>query len=321
MNAGLFSNKKKGLVIGRISLLIALALIALYAGITLAQSVSNTLPLHDYWSQVRQMPQELEGMTFRNFREDFLKAFGGWLFAGAILILGAHYFTFGPHGYPEPGKSPMMVRFTVGERTIHWIVTISFILLGISGLLLLYGKHVATPVMGKRVFASLADGLKLVHNFLGPVFLAAVFLLVVKWWRDAAVFERYDLEWFKKGGGYLGKSGTVPAGRFNGGQKVWFLAVVLLGLASGGSGLILDFSNLFSNQWGLETDIANKNLLRYVLMIHETATVFFVAGLCGHIYMAVFASPGSINGMLRGTVEENWAKENHNVWYEEQKRP
>jgi formate dehydrogenase subunit gamma len=314
-----FQKQKRVLRVGQLSLLIGIALITLYTAITLAQSVSNTLPLHDFWSTVREGPQELVGMTFRDFREEFLKTFGGWLFAVVILIFGAHYLIFGPHRYADPGMSPKMFRFTIGERTLHWFVAISFVILALSGLTLLYGKYILTPVLGKSAFSSLAYILKLLHNFLGPAFVVAVILLVANWWRDGAVFRDHDIEWFKKGGGYFGKDVHAPAGRFSAGQKLWFWAVILFGLATAGTGLILDFSNFLGNLWGLQTDVANKNILRYALIIHETVTVLFVAGLFGHVYMGAFAQPGALGAMLRGEVEENWAKEHHSVWYEEQK--
>lgn len=97
------------------------------------------------------------------------------------------------------------------------------------------------------------------------------------------------------------------------------MAVVLLGLATSVTGLVLNFTNLLGTQWGLQPDVATKDFLRYALMVHGAVTVLFVGGLFGHIYMAVFAAPGALDGMLKGEIEENYVKAHHSVWYEEQK--
>ncbi len=319
MNPGILQKPKRLLSVWPRTLLMVFALGVLCAGISLAMTAYNAVPVNDFWSAVRQGPQEIVGMTFRDFREDILKGAGGWFFAAFILLLGGHYLIFGPHRYPEPEESSLISRFTPGERTIHWLVTSLFILLAITGLLLLYGRHIVTPILGQETFASFAKLLKLVHNFLGPAFVVAVFLMVVKWWRDGAVFRDYDWDWVKSGGGYLKKGVYAPAGRFNAGQKGWFWAVILLGLATAVTGLILDFGNLFGDQWGLRADVATKDLFRYTMIVHGVVTVLFVGGVLVHMYMAVFAAPGSLSGMLNGKVEENWAKEHHDLWYVEQK--
>ena len=39
----------------------------------------------------------------------------------------------------------------------------------------------------------------------------------------------------------------------------------------------------------------------------------------GHIYIGTLGTEGALEGMTTGYVDETWAKEHHNLWYEEVK--
>ena len=52
------------------------------------------------------------------------------------------------------------------------------------------------------------------------------------------IYEKGDLTWLLKGGGFIGK-GHVSGGFFNMGEKSWYWLVILVGLAISISGLIL----------------------------------------------------------------------------------
>ncbi len=54
---------------------------------------------------------------------------------------------------------------------MHWAVAISFCVLGLSGLIMLFGKYVLLPVIGYTLFAWLTALSKNLHNFVGPVFI------------------------------------------------------------------------------------------------------------------------------------------------------
>jgi formate dehydrogenase subunit gamma len=118
----------------------------------------------------------------------------------------------------------------------------------------------------------------------------------------------YDWVWVRKLGGLF--SGThVPSGKFNAGEKAWFWGgVTILGLIVSVSGLVLDFPNFGQ---GRETmQIAN--------IVHATAAVLFMAMSLGHIYLGTIGQAGSYDAMRHGTVDETWAKEHHEYWYQQE---
>ena len=54
-------------------------------------------------------------------------------------------------------------------------------------------------------------------------------------------------------------------------------------------------------------------------VIHAVAAVIFVAASLGHIYLGTVGMKGAYEAMRTGYVDETWAKEHHQVWYEEVK--
>jgi formate dehydrogenase subunit gamma len=46
--------------------------------------------------------------------------------------------------------------------------------------------------------------------------------------------------------------------------------------------------------------------------------VLFVAAMLGHIYIGTIGMEGAFEAMGTGTVDENWAKEHHSLWLEEE---
>ena len=62
---------------------------------------------------------------------------------------------------------------------MHWSVAISFCILGLTGLLMLFGKHVLLPVIGYTLFAWLTNLGKNLHNFVAPLFMVSVAAMIV----------------------------------------------------------------------------------------------------------------------------------------------
>jgi formate dehydrogenase subunit gamma len=86
--------------------------------------------------------------------------------------------------------------------------------------------------------------------------------------------------------------------------------MVLLGIVMSVTGLILDFPNW--NQTREAMQIAN--------VIHVSAAVLFIAFSFLHIYVGTIGMVGAYRAMRDGYVDEAWAKEHHEVWYQEVKQ-
>ena len=249
------------------------------------------------------------GETWRQRRNNQLIPFGGALFAGVFGLCVLFYAWKGTINLKAQPTGRKMPRFTPFERTIHWTVAISFSILAISGLVMLFGKHVLLPIIGHTLFAWLTILLKNLHNFIGPLFSVAVVILFFTFLKNNWP-KLYDITWLVKGGG-LATGAHIPSDKFNAGEKVWFWAgALVLGLIVSVTGLVLDFPNFEQT----------RATMQLASVIHIVATVLFMSMALGHIYMGTIGMAGAFDAMKTGYVDEAWAKEHHEYWYEEMKK-
>jgi formate dehydrogenase subunit gamma len=202
----------------------------------------------------------------------------------------------------------LIERFTALERYAHWVMGISFAVLGVTGLIMFVGKYVLLPVIGYTLFAWLTQLSKHLHNFVGPLFILSLLVFIVMYVRDNLP-RSYDFAWFASAGGMFGGK-HVPSGRFNAGEKVWFwIGVVVLSLVASASGLILDFPNFDQ----VRAVMIEANV------VHAISACAVMAMSLGHIYMGTIGVDGAYESMRYGYVDEAWAKEHHELWYNDVK--
>ena len=251
---------------------------------------------------------QTEGETWRRLRNGPITFYGGWLLVLGLITLGVFYKVRGPLALHSPPSGKMIERFSSFERIAHWSMAISFCILAASGLTMLFGKHVLLPLIGHTLFGWLATLGKNLHNFVGPVFMFSILVFVVTFIRDN--FPRaYDFTWMAKGGGVLSDE-AVPCGRFNAGEKIWFWGGVIgLGAVSSASGLVLDFPNF--DQTRQTMMIAN--------VVHVVAAIWFISWSLTHIYLGTVGTTGAYEGMRNGYVDETYAREHAQYWYEDVK--
>ncbi len=248
------------------------------------------------------------GETWRQRRNNQLIPAGGALILAALAACALFFWWRGPLRVKAPATGRKILRFSGFERTVHWTVAITFTILALSGLIMLFGKAVLLPVIGHTLFSWVTILGKNLHNFVGPVFALGVILLFVTFVRDNLPSVK-DALWFAKGGG-LFTDVHVPSGRFNAGEKVWFwIGVLVLGVTVSASGLFLNFPNFLQGREAMQ--IAN--------VIHVIATVVMMSMAAGHIYIGTIGAEGALDGMKTGYVDESWAKEHHEYWYDEVK--
>ncbi len=248
------------------------------------------------------------GETWRRLRNGPLTLYGGLLLIAIPLLIYGFFRWKGPlrlHGKPS-GR--LIERFSDWERLVHWSTAISFLILAVSGVIMLFGKYVLLPLLGHDFFSWLAFFGKNLHNFVGPLFVFCTIVMFVTFVRDN-LWRMIDFQWLTKAGGLL--SGEhVPSGRFNAGEKAWFwFGVILLGLISGASGLVMDFANFEQTRFVMQS--AN--------VVHVISAVLFIAMSLGHIYIGTVGADGAYEAMRLGVVDEMWAKEHHELWCEEVK--
>lgn len=293
--------------------------------VTSAQAADNaatTNPRSNYWRAVRggeagytaikgqetNVLIQSEGENWRNLRNGPVATIGGFFIIASLLTLLIYHLKTGGMKLDNGRSGNTVTRWAIFDRVIHWTTATLFILLAITGLSLLFGRAVLIPVLGADGFAAYASLALSVHNYLGPLFVVVLVIMIVSWLKHNFINEN-DIKWFKAGGGGIIGNQHVSCGRFNGGEKVWFWIVTTIGLAVGITGLILDFPNFDQ----VRNTMQNANL------IHGSLSIIWIAVAFGHIYIGTLGSEGSLDGMLTGEVDESWAKQHHDLWYEEVK--
>ena len=241
------------------------------------------------------------GRTWDYFHEVLLHWGGAIVILGMIAVLGAAYLIMGRLRITAGRSGRKIVRFKAFERFSHWLTAVSFVILGLTGLNITFGK-ILLPVIGPDAFSSVSQAAKYVHNFTSFSFVAGLVLIIVIFFKDN-IPEKVDLEWLKQGGGFI-KNKHAPAGRFNPGEK----AVYWLSLAAGVFVSVSGFVLLFPF---FGTDIADMQIAQAV---HAIVAVLFVALILGHIYIGTLGMEGAFEAMGTGEVDLNWAKEHHDVW-------
>ena len=250
------------------------------------------------------------GESWRQVRNNIIIPYGAALLLIAVGAMALFYFSKGTielHGQ-ETGRK--IERFTPFERSAHWANAIAFVTLAISGIVIAYGKYFLLPILGGTLFGWLSFALKNVHNFAGPLFAVSLVVVFITFVKDNLP-SKDDVVWLLKGGGLF--SGTeVPSHRFNAGEKVVFWGgVLLLGAIVVGSGLVLDML--------LPGLIYERGTMQIANMIHGVAALFMMAMFIGHIYMGTIGMRGAYKAMREGYVDETWAKEHHELWYDDVK--
>jgi len=248
------------------------------------------------------------GNTWRQIRNGPITFYGGWLVVAVALILAAIYFAKGPVKLHDKPTGRVIERFTLAERWAHWTMGISFVVLGVTGLTILFGKHVLLPVIGYTLFAWLLSLAKNLHNFVAPLFAVSLLVFIVMFIRDNLP-KAYDFGWFLKAPGFFaGKH--IASGRFNAGEKVWFWGgVVVLSLALVASGSILLFPNFDQV----------RATMQQASIVHMIAALLVISASLGHIYLGTIGVEGAYQAMRTGYVDEVWAKSHHEYWYNDVK--
>lgn len=222
----------------------------------------------------------------------------------ALITVVLLYLIFGKFKLSSGFSGNTVERFKLIEIVIHWGTAVSFIILGLTGLVLLFGRFFLIPVLGESAFAVFAEFSMDTHDIVGPVFSVFLIAMIIKFVKDN-IYQKGDINWLLTGGGLFGKH--VDAWRFNFGEKAWFWIVLFAGLVITLSGYIMLFTGIVSG---------NRESIELMNILHTLSATLMILGMFGHIYMGV-AMEGSMSAMATGKVDKNWAKDHHSLWYQD----
>jgi formate dehydrogenase subunit gamma len=258
------------------------------------------------------IPDDKSGTLVQNGRlwqermEGPVKRYGGWFLIGVLALLVLFYFVRGRVRIDRGLSGQKIERFTGFERFVHWLTATSFIILGLTGLNIRFGRSVLMPLFGEDAFASISAFGKLLHNYTSFAFMAGIVLMLLIW-IGHNLPAKGDGAWIAAGGGILKKGVHPPAGKFNAGQKLIFWAVILLGGAIAVTGLLMMFPFYFSSMSGMQL----------ATFLHAVLAIILIGVIFAHIYIGTIGMQGAFDAMGTGKVDINWAKEHHSRWVDE----
>ncbi len=268
-----------------------------------------------------------EGDNWRAIRNGPVSVYGGWMMLAVLVALGLFFLLRGRIRIESGFSGRLVERFNSIERFAHWLTAVSFVILGLTGLNLMYGRYVIKPLIGAEAFATFTSYGKYTHNFLGFAFMVGIVLILILWIRDN-IPAKHDWVWIKMGGGMFTPGSHPPARKFNAGQKIIFWLVVLVGASLSFSGLVLVFPFTFAPFGGtfallnligfdLPTNLTAMQEMQLTQLWHGILSLTMIAVILAHIYIGWLGMEGAFDAMGTGYVDENWAREHHNLWSEE----
>jgi formate dehydrogenase subunit gamma len=195
-------------------------------------------------------------------------------------------------------------RFSLTERTLHWVHAAAFFVLLGSGLVLYLPS--LSGLVGRRPFV------KDVHFYTGLAWLVAIVLIVAvgdrrglrKTVREIEAFDRDDRLWLRRV--------PRPQGRFNAGQKLNAVLTASFAVLFFVSGILL---------WYGERNHSFR--FASTILLHDGLMYISIVLVTGHLYLAVIhpATRESLRGITTGSVRTRWAREHHRKWVDEQLPP
>jgi formate dehydrogenase subunit gamma len=204
--------------------------------------------------------------------------------------------------------------FTTGQRLVHWLHTTAFIVLMITGAMIYF------PWFGNSI--AQGDGglaIRLIHRIGSIAFMLVPILYLVLdhkgmfgALRRIFTWNKDDLGWLKAAPAYyfLGDTEEMPPqDRYNTGQKLYYLTVVVCMAGFIVTGLIMWFGK----------GIVPTGVFQWSVFLHDLCTIAYGAFFLVHLVLA-FMHPlmkGAINGILFGWMPEEYVKHHHEKYYEE----
>lgn len=274
------------------------------------------------------------GMWWLAFRQGPLATYGAWLLGGTLALLALFYLLRGKIRIEGEKTGRTITRFSGFERFGHWLFAGSFLVLGATGLISLFGRTVLIPLFGHQGFSTLAVASKWVHNNIAWAFMAGLVIVILNWTLHN-IPNRHDLIWLSKAGGLFSKGVHPPARKFNAGQKMIFWGCVVLGLSISVSGLSLLFpfelpmfaktftvlNDLGAPGWvgmaPLPEQLAAQEEMQFAQIWHAMVAFAFMAMIFAHIYLGSIGMEGAFDAMGSGEVDLQWAREHHGLWVQE----
>ena len=205
-----------------------------------------------------------------------------------------------------------IVKYKRPTRVLHWIHTVSFLLLFITGLIIFIPAFGPAAAGGAtriihRVAAVLFVAIPILRFIMGPGSSLKAVLKAFVWGSD-------DIGWLKAAPRYyfLGDDKAMPPqGEMNSGQKLWWLVTVVAWLVFSVTGGMMWFGK----------EAFTPGALTFMVLLHDIMMAIVIPMIFVHIYLGIIhpLMTEAWNAIWRGTVSVEYAKHHHGKWYDEVK--
>ena len=201
-------------------------------------------------------------------------------------------------------------RFRTRTIWLHWIHTVAFLILIVTGAILFF------PGIGEPAAGGMT---RLIHRAGVVIFVAIPVIYSVFNPRTAVHFIKETLTWGKEDMGWVmaaplyyfgGAEERMPPQRqVNTGQKMWQFIVLVTGVLFFVSGLIM---------WFLK-DTVPAGIFQWCVIAHDVAFLLALLMFLVHIYMGSIhpVMNESFRSMLDGKISKKYAQSHYGKWYEE----
>jgi formate dehydrogenase subunit gamma len=205
-------------------------------------------------------------------------------------------------------RTRLIRRYEDSTRINHWFVALLFICAGLTGLSIFHpALFPLSMLFGGGTWT------RILHPFFGVLMVLGFALLFLQVWREN-VWKSRDTDWLKAAPHLIktgDEKGMPPVGKYNAGQKLVFWAF--------GASLVLLFVTGFVFWQPWFADYFPIPLRRVAVVVHAISAVVLIMSVIAHVYAAIWVK-GTMGAMLRGTVTDNWARQNHPLWYREMRQ-
>jgi formate dehydrogenase gamma subunit len=209
------------------------------------------------------------------------------------------------NSYKVAEENKMIRRFERSEIILHWANAVPFLILFATGALNIFSRFAIIPPL-------FLWAIRITHKIVGVLWLVSIgfsFFFVgrklnIANLRDQVCMGLSDIKWMITAlrSFYNPYIKTPPAGKFNTGQKINAVLVVLYAVAFAGSGVLMWIYNTMLFPW----------------FLHVSVFFMAVASVGGHLYLSLLhpsTRPG-LKGIFNGMAPKSYVMHHHSLMIE-----
>lgn len=204
-----------------------------------------------------------------------------------------------------------VTRFKMSQVVLHWAHVAAFLTLVVTGAILFF------PQLS---FLAAGSTSRIIHRAAAALYLLLPIIYLVVESKGLmnsakAIFldwDMDDLRWFKAAPSYYffgAEEGMPPQRKFNTGQRINYVGIILGSGVISVTGLVLWFGK----------GVVSPELLQLSLALHDLAAIPAIAMFCLHVYLGAIhpLMRDSFGSIISGKMPVRFAREHHGKWLQE----